>query len=145
MSEAEKRSKICDMMRPPVNRAMRVLDRSFFQKSIPLSAARVLEKNQIHSCRSLLKHDLLKVEHLQIIRPDPSDQGREQGRKALLLQPEVHPQDSGSWSPTLRALVDEGRVSVFPYKLELTYDDWSYRQHGAFIPRIMLSPFQMIF
>lgn len=51
------------MFRPPVNRAMRVLDRSFFKKSVPISAATVLENKNISLVRSKLtsNKDLLDL------------------------------------------------------------------------------------
>lgn len=110
---------------------MRVLDRNFFQKSVPLAAARVLENNQISQCRSRLSQDLLQVDRIAAVRPDPSDQGSAQGRKALLLQPEIRPEDSRTWSPTLHSLVEERRVSILPYELQLNYDAWTYRQSGS--------------
>lgn len=42
------------MFRPPVNRAMRVLDRSFFKKTVPVSAATVLENKNISAVRKTL-------------------------------------------------------------------------------------------
>lgn len=65
-----------DMFRPPVNRAMRVLDRSFFHKRIPLSAARILNPRDITKCRQDLSKskDVLLLERYNNIRPDPSDQ-----------------------------------------------------------------------
>ena len=74
-----------DMFRPPINRAMRVLDRSYFQKKIPLAAARVLQKKQIARCRAELTDDLLKVERVSIVRDDAV----EKDQKALLLRPEI--------------------------------------------------------
>lgn len=62
------------IFRPPVNRAMRVLDRSFFRKTIPLSAATVFENSNISRVRSELakSHDLLTLPRLNIIRPAPA-------------------------------------------------------------------------
>ena len=74
-----------DMFRPPINRAMRVLDRSYFQKKIPLAAARVLQKKQIAKCRAELTDDLLKLERVSVVRDDSV----EKGLKALLLKPEI--------------------------------------------------------
>ena len=116
------------MFRPPTNRAMQVLDRSFFKKSVPLAAARVFEDNQIGPLRSHLRRELLEVERISAIRPVPSDQGSKRGQKAMLLQPDIRPDDSHTWSPTLQALVDEGRISIFPYDLHLSYEDWAYSQ-----------------
>lgn len=44
-----------DMFAPPVNRAMKVLDRSFFQKTVPISAARVFNPRDISRCRKELE------------------------------------------------------------------------------------------
>ncbi|KAI4155903.1 MAG: hypothetical protein LQ340_000653 [Diploschistes diacapsis] len=114
------------MFRPPTNRAMQVLDRSFFKKSVPLAAARVFEDNQIGPLRSHLRRELLEVERISAIRPVPSDQASKRGQKAMLLQPDIRPDDSHTWSPTLQTLVDEGRISIFPYDLHLSYEDWAY-------------------
>lgn len=80
-----------DMFRPPVNRAMRVLDRSFFQKRVPLAAARVLDNRKIANCRKDLEKskDLLRLERMPTIRPDPEGGSGPNGRKCLLLQPGV--------------------------------------------------------
>lgn len=76
-----------EMFRPPINRAMRVLDRSYFQKKIPLAAARVLQKQQIAKCRAGLTDDLLKLERVPTVRDDSV----EKGHKVLLLKPEIKP------------------------------------------------------
>lgn len=64
------------MFRPPVNRAMRVLDRSFFRKTIPLSAATVFENSNISRVRNALakSSDLLTLPRLNIIRSAPTEQ-----------------------------------------------------------------------
>ena len=77
------------MFRPPINRAMRTLDRSFFQKSIPLSAARIRDNKQISKYRTELGHDLLKLDRMSAVRPVRDSEGQE--AKALLLRPEVKP------------------------------------------------------
>ena len=82
-----------DMFRPPVNRAMRVLDRSFFKKRIPLAAARVLDNTKISKCRKELERskELLRLERIAVVRPDPEEGPRASGRKCLLLQATVIP------------------------------------------------------
>lgn len=79
---------ISDMFRPPVNRAMKVLDRSFFKKTIPTSVARVLDRKQISKCRSDLHHQLLKLDRMQTVRSVHDTQGVE--TKVLLLKPDVN-------------------------------------------------------
>jgi hypothetical protein len=80
-----------EMFRPPVNRAMRVLDRSFFQKKIPVSAARVVDNKTISKCRSELfrSKDVLRLERYQIVRPDPNEADAKAGKKCIVLRPQV--------------------------------------------------------
>ena len=75
-----------DMFRPPVNRAMRALDRSFFKKSILLAAAQVLNVREIAKCQNQLKSDLLNLDRLANVRTDPVTNST---RKMLLLKPEI--------------------------------------------------------
>ena len=90
-------NKISDsaMFRPPINRAMRALDRSFFQKTIPISAARIRDNKQISKCRSELGDDLLKLDRFPSVRSVRDPEGNE--AKALLLRPGVK-QDGDSAS-----------------------------------------------
>ncbi|KAI9778128.1 MAG: tRNA(m(1)G37)methyltransferase [Geoglossum umbratile] len=109
------------LFRPPINRAMRVLDKSFFTKEIPLSAARVFDDRFITKCRTDLARDMLKLERISSVRFDP-----EGGKKCLLLRPEVMVDDRATWSPTLKELVEAEKVGVIPYMLKLDYDYWTY-------------------
>lgn len=85
-----------DMFRPPVNRAMRVLDRSFFQKKVPISAARILDNKNISKCRKELSHskDALALERYQNVKPDPLEPDVKLGKKCILLRPQID--DKGS-------------------------------------------------
>ena len=74
-----------DMFRPPINRAMKSLDRSFFRKEVPIAAARVLEKTQISRLRTDLHHDILNVNRVSVIKDDPI----KKGFKSILLRPEI--------------------------------------------------------
>jgi tRNA (guanine37-N1)-methyltransferase len=84
-------SQLDDMMRPPVNRAMRTLDRAFFSKTIPISAARVFTNQHISQCRKDLERssDLLQATRLSSIIQDPDVELAKQGRRCLLLKPEI--------------------------------------------------------
>ena len=84
MAEA---SAMASLFRPPINRAMRALDRSAFHKKVPLAAARVLDKRNIARFRAELSRDLLKLDRVPVVHDDPL-QG---GMKALLLKPEINP------------------------------------------------------
>lgn len=77
------------MFRPPVNRAMRVLDRSFFHKTVPLSAATVFKKSDISSARSELSksRDLLVVPRLNSIQE--VKESNDLVRKCLLLREDI--------------------------------------------------------
>jgi tRNA (guanine37-N1)-methyltransferase len=92
-----------DMFRPPINRAMRELDRSFFQRRIPISAARLGNPRDIGPSKKALEKskDLLGLAKLQSIRPDPSG---EAGRKCLLLKPEIKHDGRSIPSPTQGSL-----------------------------------------
>jgi tRNA (guanine37-N1)-methyltransferase len=75
-------------MRPPVNRAMRTLDRSFFRRVVPVSAARVLNNKDIAACRSQLmkSKDALELRRASTLRPVP---GPPSGLKCVLLDTNV--------------------------------------------------------
>ncbi|KAI9710747.1 MAG: tRNA(m(1)G37)methyltransferase [Bogoriella megaspora] len=115
-----------DMFRPPVNRAMRVLDRTFFQKRIPLCAARIQDNKNISKIRSQLERsrDVLQLERIAAVRFDPTDQNHV--RKCVLLKPEIREGDSSTWSSELRDLAKEEQLHVIPYELHLGYDYWTY-------------------
>ncbi|RHZ65332.1 tRNA (guanine) methyltransferase [Aspergillus thermomutatus] len=119
-------SDLPEMFRPPVNRAMRVLDRSFFRKTVPLSAATVFQNSDISKVRAELhkSRDLLAVPRLNCIR-DVTDQDG-QVKKALLLRETVKHDDQETWSPKISELVERGRIAMRPYDLTLDYDYWTY-------------------
>ena len=81
-------------MRPPINRAMRVLDRTYFKKAIPLAAARVFKNQHISQCRQELEKskDMLRLERgVTSIRPDPVAEYADVGKKCVLLQEHIKP------------------------------------------------------
>ena len=89
MSDQHTVPSFADMFRPPVNHAMRVLDRTFFQKRVPLTAARVLDNKQISQCRAELGDAMLHLDRLANVRPDPDAGSAKSSKKSLLLRPEV--------------------------------------------------------
>ena len=137
------------MFRPPVNRAMRVLDRAFFQKRVPLTAARVWDRSKISICRKDLEKskDLLVLERMPTVHPDPEEGSGSNGRKCLLLKPEIKRSgmsqtgalwrlltwltllDASTWSTKLQELVTNEHLSLLDYDLELKYDYWTYRTY----------------
>ena len=115
-----------EMIRPPINRAMRVLDRSFFRKKIPTIAAVIQDPKQISQFKSELRRDTLHIDRLQAIRPLLDANGRVTGKKALMLGLEVKKDDSSTWSPKLTELVQSSQVHLEPFDVDLDYNYWSY-------------------
>ena len=74
-----------ELFAPPINRTMRQLNRAFFAKLIPLSAARVYDIKQMARIRQELSRELLKVPKVAPIQPDPIMANG----KCLLLSPKV--------------------------------------------------------
>jgi tRNA (guanine37-N1)-methyltransferase len=78
---------------------MKVLDRSFFKKTIPTSAARIFNPKDISRCRKELtaSHDTLPNNRVDPIRPDVDPERAAKGSKCLVLRPEVvHNGESGT-------------------------------------------------
>ncbi|EGP92154.1 uncharacterized protein MYCGRDRAFT_35337 [Zymoseptoria tritici IPO323] len=121
-----------DMWRPPVNRLMRTLDRSFFQRKIDLKAARVFDNKNISRIRTALERskDALSRDRLGSVHPDPDAELAAGGRRCILLRPEVNRSDASTapWphSTTVTELVDQELIAVVPYRLQLDYDYWTY-------------------
>ena len=78
---------IANMIRPPVNRLMQQLDRSLFQKTVPLAIAKVRDRKQISKLRHDLWNDMLRLERLHTVHDMPEPGG--QTSKGLLLRPEI--------------------------------------------------------
>ncbi|KAL4782048.1 hypothetical protein BJX76DRAFT_349668 [Aspergillus varians] len=131
-------SDLPEMFRPPVNRAMRVLDRSFFKRSVPLSAATIFKPSDISNVRNQLmkSRDHLAIPRLNSIREVKKD---DTVMKCLLLREGIKHDDTATWSPTVTELVGSGVVGVGPYDLTLEYDYWNYSDIiAAILPKDML-------
>ncbi|KAF2400490.1 hypothetical protein EJ06DRAFT_582318 [Trichodelitschia bisporula] len=120
---------MAEKLLPPVNRAMRTLDRAFFKKTFAISAARIFNNKHIAQCRKDLErsHDALGMDRLMNVTQDPSLELAKEGRRCILLRPDIKANDSSTWGKTVTELVESQRVGVIPYDLELDYDYWSYR------------------
>lgn len=101
MNTVPPRETSSDMFRPPVNRLMKVLDRSFFKKSILLSAAHVNDDRRIESLSKELNQDILRLRGRGGVIPAPTGSGR----KALLLKPEIKPDGNISHASKFSTLV----------------------------------------
>lgn len=127
---------------PPINRSMRVLDRSFFQKTLPIAAATVFDDRNLNTVRRKVQNagNMLGLFSIKTVVPDEVVSGR----KCILLRPGIlatgtidlilssshgNPlmpeSDPMTWSPTITELVENKIVEIRPYDLKLTYDDWT--------------------
>ena len=84
-----------EMLRPPINRALKQLDRSLFSKTIPLSAIKVSDLRQIAKLKQDLRRDLYFVDRRKYVVSLPQENDGWPG-KALLLRPEI--KADGSWT-----------------------------------------------
>lgn len=80
-------SSLPEIFRPPVDRSMRVLNRDFFQKTLPISAATVFDDRMLSSVQTRMQRDghLLGI---AAIKPIVADENVP-GRKCVLLRPEI--------------------------------------------------------
>lgn len=75
-----------EMIRPPVNRLMKVLDRSFFQKSQRVCVAQIFDPKDIATIQAELKCDLLRLGR---VRNVVSISEHDRQTKALILRPGI--------------------------------------------------------
>lgn len=98
------------MFRPPVNRAMRVLDRPFFKKTVPLASATVMETrnigpflNELEKTKDLLnKPRVIPVHPVQEVKQE--DEAADRRRKCLLLKEEIKADGTGHFFVLLAVL-----------------------------------------
>lgn len=104
---------------------MRQLDRSYFQKTVSISAATVFDlKDTSHLKKTLdSTKETLSIFPIKNFVPDPETPGA----KCLLLKPGISPTERETWSDSLKELADQGKLKVHAYELKLSYVDWSMR------------------
>ena len=76
-----------EIFRPPANRSMAVLDRSFFRKTLPIAAATVFDDRNLNTVRGKVQRagNLLSVLSIKATVPDETVPGR----KCILLRPGI--------------------------------------------------------
>ncbi|CUS11544.1 unnamed protein product [Tuber aestivum] len=109
---------------PPVNRAMRTLDRAFFKKIVPVTAARVLDATQVHTIKERILRDLIPYERFNLRYDFNSKLDTE--TPLLILRPDVKYDDLSAVSGPTREYVNSKILRLVPYDLKLEYGDWSY-------------------
>ncbi|EXJ78256.1 tRNA wybutosine-synthesizing protein 2 [Capronia epimyces CBS 606.96] len=112
-----------EIFRPPINRSMQTLDRSFFRKVVPLAAATVSDPKQLTNVRKELDKsgDMLRLSPIRPLRDDESTPGA----KCFILRAGINANEPATWSPTVSRLVEVNLARIRPYDLTLTYDDWT--------------------
>ena len=70
---------------------MRDLDRSFFSRKIPTTAARVADNKHLARLRTDLERSgtLLQAKRLRAVQPDPDHERRANGGRCLVLETRV--------------------------------------------------------
>ena len=115
-----------EMLRPPRNGTMKVLDRSLFQKTIRTVSAVIHDKTRISQIKSDLWDDALQFSTRTIISPIQPARGYEIGKKCMILKPNIKKEDPSTWSPKLTELIGSRQVDLEPWSKSLSYDDWHY-------------------
>ena len=113
---------IAEIARPPINRDMKVLDRSFFKARVQTSALTVFNPRDIQNVKSKLaaSRDLLVATTMKPVRDDETTPGA----KCIVLLPHIKANDTSTWSKNWSDLIENGSAKVRPFELVLTYDDW---------------------
>ncbi|KAF5013846.1 hypothetical protein FDECE_177 [Fusarium decemcellulare] len=91
----DKNSQLRDMnlFRAPAARAAQTLDRSLFAKTLNAAAASVKENRLLSKYRKELEksHEVLFMERFNPILPDPDPSLASQGKKCIVLAPQIRP------------------------------------------------------
>ncbi|KAK3496653.1 Met-10+ like-protein-domain-containing protein [Neurospora hispaniola] len=114
---------------PPVVRSgAGALNRALFTKTVNLAAAAVNDNRLISKYRKELEHnkELLRQDRLSPIVNHPDKALADQGKKCLLLSPNVKAPEPETWGAALKEGVQKKELSVIPYELQLNYDYWTY-------------------
>ncbi|PHH65479.1 hypothetical protein CDD81_2259 [Ophiocordyceps australis] len=113
---------------PAAARAAKVLDRALFSRTLPTAAASVRDNRLISKYRKQLEKtkEMLLVERLPPVVADPDPVLASQGRKCLILKPNVMATVPETWSQELAEATKIGDVKVVPYEVTIGYELWSY-------------------
>ncbi|RPB24794.1 hypothetical protein L211DRAFT_807407 [Terfezia boudieri ATCC MYA-4762] len=139
---------------PPIQRAMRTLDRSLFRKTVPISGAIVHTPSKMEAIRKACENNILtraKYKGTILVKLEKSTGGKleyvhvkkemkaemkavmEQDpekvyevKKLIPLHPRIIPKDLSTVPFALRAFIDSKDVDLIPYNLKMEYDDWDY-------------------
>ncbi|KAJ2673101.1 tRNA(m(1)G37)methyltransferase [Coemansia sp. RSA 1285] len=108
------------LLKPPVRRGMKELDRSAFSLTIPVTALRVPTKS-VGQIKADLAEDVLKLPKLRNVVEDEASKDY----RIVLLKPEITWPGLNEASGRLRALVSERGWQAVEHKVTVGYDHWS--------------------
>ncbi|TWU78401.1 tRNA(m(1)G37)methyltransferase [Metarhizium rileyi] len=113
---------------PAAARAAKSLDRALFSRTLPTFAASVRENKLISKYRKQLERtkEVLDVDKLDPIAADPDEVLAGQGRKCLILRPDLKISAPETWSPVLQEATKIGDLKIVPFDVEIEYELWSY-------------------
>lgn len=126
----DKNSQLRDMnlFRAPAARAAKTLDRSLFAKTLNSAAASIKENKLLSKYRKELEktNEILFMERFNAILPDPDPLLASEGKKCIVLAPQIKHASPETWSPILQEAAKAGDIKVVPYDIEIGYEFWSY-------------------
>ncbi|KAH6997589.1 Met-10+ like-protein-domain-containing protein [Ilyonectria sp. MPI-CAGE-AT-0026] len=113
---------------PAAVRAAKTLDRALFAKTLNAAAASVKENKLLSKYRKELEktNEILFLEKFNPVLPDPDPALAAQGKKCIVLAPQIKPSSPETWSPVLQEAAKLGDLKIIPYDVEIGYDFWSY-------------------
>ncbi|KAK2592320.1 tRNA(m(1)G37)methyltransferase [Conoideocrella luteorostrata] len=113
---------------PAAARALKTLDRALFSRSLPTSAACVRENKLISKYRKQLEktREVFLLDKFDPIAADPDGALAAQGKKCLILKPEVKAAAPETWSSALQEAAKSGDLNIVPFDVTIGYDMWSY-------------------
>jgi tRNA (guanine37-N1)-methyltransferase len=126
----DKNSQLRDMnlFRAPAARAAKSLDRSLFTNTLNAAAASIRENKLLSKYRKELEktNEVLFMERFNPILPDPNPSLASEGKKCIVLAPQIKSTSPETWSPILQEAAKVGDIKVVPYDIEIGYEFWSY-------------------
>lgn len=123
----------------PINRGMTVLDRSKFNLSVPLVAAKLKYPKYISELGKNCRHDLLNLH--AISRVIKWNAGTPSEEKGILLRHDLTDVESVPQvlAETTLSVLEKAGASYVPYTLELDYDYWKSEEVlAAILPESLL-------
>lgn len=124
--------------KPPVNRSMRTLDRSFFVSKVPLCVVRFPDPKNISIFSKKFKESILRVPRIpHVVKLDQAEGSKRSDGKTLacdngivtkgvLLTDTIRSVEEArtQLSPEAVSFLDETQAQILPYEYKMDYDFW---------------------